>query len=120
MKMHGVLGWNIQFILTNREKMADDYSDTDGEAGRTFEVITFSVAGGEHGEDELKRDQELHNQGMTHWDTLVYLFKDGGQEEVCGQYPIQISWWNIQSYSDVNCRIIYVIRTKMDVEIVWA
>lgn len=55
--------------------MADDYSDTDGKAGWTFKVIAFAVAGGKHGEDKLKRDQELHNQGMTHWDTRVDLLK---------------------------------------------
>lgn len=74
-------------MVTNREKMADDYSNTDGEAGRTFEVITFAVAGGKHGEDELKCDQELHNQGMTHRDTLVHLIKDRGQEKVC-RHPV--------------------------------
>lgn len=46
--------------------MTDDHSDTDGEAGRAVEVITFSVAGGEHCEDELKGDEELHKQGVTH------------------------------------------------------
>lgn len=67
-------------MLTNRKKMADDYSNSDGEASWTFKVITFVVTGSKHGEDKFKRDQELHNQGMTHWDTRVHLIKDRGQE----------------------------------------
>lgn len=79
--------------MTNRKKMADDYSNTNGKAGWTFEVITFVVAGGKHGEDKFKRDQELHNQGMTHRDTWVHLIKDRGQEEV---------WWYIIQFRSAD------------------
>lgn len=46
--------------------MPDGDREPDGEAGGAAEVGASGVAGGEDGEDQLKRDEELHQKAVPH------------------------------------------------------
>ena len=52
--------------------MTDGYSESDGEASRAVNRA-FGVTGGEHREDQLEGDQELHQQAAAHIELGVHL-----------------------------------------------
>lgn len=53
--------------------MTDHDGDADGEARGASQVCAFGVTGGEDGEDQLKGDEELHEQAVSHRDVAVHL-----------------------------------------------
>lgn len=62
---------------THSKQVADSNSEADGEAGRASEVCALGIAGGKHGEDQLKCDQEFHEKAVSCREAGVHLTNRG-------------------------------------------
>lgn len=48
------------------KEVSNSNGEADGEAGRAPEVGAFGITGGEDGEDQLERDEELHEEAVSY------------------------------------------------------
>ena len=59
---------------THRKQVADDHREADGQS-RAAPELAAGVAGGEDGEDQMERDQQLHGNASQHRHVGIQLQK---------------------------------------------
>lgn len=62
-------------VVTYCKKVSNSNGKSDGKASRASEVCAFGIAAGEDSEDQLERDEELHQKAVSNRDLGVHLWK---------------------------------------------